>query len=707
MKITTKFWLCISALVLGYLATVALNSVLSRHNEALLDRTAEVVFPSAQRAQSTQADFKRQMQFYQDAVVLGDSEALARANAIASDVRMALEELSGSDGLSADRKKQGYDLNVDLLAYAESAKAVYGPLAQGETDDGLMKRAATLNQDGERLLGRLDDFSSDLSDDLRGIIDATVTATVKQRAASEIAFVIIVLSTLAVILIIIAKWTRRLDDLIHASDRLGQGDYDCEIDAVGHDELGQLALGFTNMRVAVEKRDQELRTFNETLELQVRDRTRQLEEQKSDLELQISERHRAEQRIRLLDTAVAQIPEAVVITSAEPKASDQHIEYANQGFSRLMGMSKESSVTLSITALCGSGGCAALDAFIVKAIDGQPADMESQVRLSSQDRFLDIHAAPIRDDKGNVKNLVYIIRDITERKLMEAQRSQGQKLESIGQMAAGVAHEINTPIQFVGDNLRFLQDSFGDILHVFEKYGALRAAVAAAAADSVSAEVTNDLDEAVESLDIDYMKEEIPNAITQSLEGVDRVATIVRALKEFTHPEDNTMGGADLKRAIESTLNVSRNEYKYAAEMETDYDETMPPVECMVGELNQVVLNMVVNASHAIQDVVKDSGDRGVIRVSTKHDNGWAEIRISDTGGGMPDHVKARVFEPFFTTKEVGRGTGQGLYIAHEIIVKKHHGTLAIETEFGKGTTFIIRIPVAQELVNDEAAAKG
>jgi signal transduction histidine kinase len=266
-----------------------------------------------------------------------------------------------------------------------------------------------------------------------------------------------------------------------------------------------------------------------------------------------------------------------------------------------------------------------------------------------------------------------------------------QKLESIGQLAAGIAHEINSPTQYIGDNVRFLKDAFQDLKSLLANYARL---LAAAKSNTLSGEAVQEVSAAVEHADVDYLLEQIPKAIEQTLEGVDGIAKLVGAMKEFSHPGKKEKTQLDLNRAIESTITVARNEWKYVADMETDYDSTLPMISCLPGEFNQVILNLIVNAAHAIADVVGEgSSGKGRIKVQTQNCQEWAEIRIQDTGSGIPAKVRARIFDPFFTTKEIGKGTGQGLAIARSVVVDKHGGTIHFETEEGKGTTFIIRLP--------------
>ncbi len=284
-------------------------------------------------------------------------------------------------------------------------------------------------------------------------------------------------------------------------------------------------------------------------------------------------------------------------------------------------------------------------------------------------------------------------REISERKMLETQLVQAQKLESIGQLAAGIAHEINTPMQYVGDNTRFFQDAFSDILNLLQNYENLLEGVRTVSAVS---DLIQLVEEAKEMADLDYLMEEIPNALAQSIQGIEGVNKIVRSMKGFSHPAVEDKIAIDINQAIENTITISRNEWKYVAEMITRFDPSLPFIPCFPGEFNQVVLNIIVNAGQAIAEVIKDNPEntKGTIEVTTLCDGDCVEIRIRDTGPGIPDKVKSKVFDLFFTTKDVGKGTGQGLAIAHSVIVEKHGGSLTFESEEGKGTTFIIRLPI-------------
>jgi signal transduction histidine kinase len=294
--------------------------------------------------------------------------------------------------------------------------------------------------------------------------------------------------------------------------------------------------------------------------------------------------------------------------------------------------------------------------------------------------------------EAGAKTVCGISLDVTQQKQLELELVHAQKLEAIGQLSAGIAHEINTPTQFVGDNIRFLQSSYSDMRSVLEE-------IATAAKSSKNGFIpTGPITSAFERADIPYILEEAPKAISQSLEGVGRIAKIVGAMREFSHPgTDRTL--LDINRAIAGTITVATNEWKFVADVKTDFDRELPTVPVIPGAFNQVILNMLVNAAHAIAGAAGASSTRakGEISISTRRRGEWAEIAIGDTGCGMPPEVVRRIFEPFFTTKPVGQGTGQGLAIAHDVIVKKHGGTVTVDSSPGAGTTFTLRFPLASE----------
>jgi two-component system, NtrC family, sensor kinase len=305
---------------------------------------------------------------------------------------------------------------------------------------------------------------------------------------------------------------------------------------------------------------------------------------------------------------------------------------------------------------------------------------------------------PLRDDTGAVSGMVSAIEDRTEVVRLEQQLLQAQKLESVGQLAAGIAHEINTPMQYIGDNTHFLKATIVRLLGVAE-------AAQAAVADGASADDRQVLIETLQKSKLVMLAERAPKAADDALAGVENVSRIVTAMKRFSHPGSGEMAPVDLNEGINTTMMVCRSEWKYAARIETELAEDLPLVDGNLGPLNQVWLNMIVNATHAILDRHGDT--EGVITIATSViDDGEAvQVSIGDNGAGISEENLAKVFDHFFTTKEVGKGTGQGLAIAHQVIVSEHNGSLTVASTPGQGTTFTITLPTTHTPTNTETTS--
>jgi signal transduction histidine kinase len=293
--------------------------------------------------------------------------------------------------------------------------------------------------------------------------------------------------------------------------------------------------------------------------------------------------------------------------------------------------------------------------------------------------------------------------DITERnrlerqqQILEEQLRQSQKLEAVGQLAAGIAHEINTPTQYVGDNARFLKDSWNQLAGLLT---ISRTVLEEARNGAIQPQTLELFEQAHRKADLDYLLAEIPSAIDQELEGLDRVTKIVRAMKEFSHPGQEKRP-VNINKAIATTITVAQNEWKYVAEIDTRFDDTLPGVPCVVGEFNQVMLNLIINAAQAIALTIEQPSNRkGTITVTTSREDEYVQIAIQDTGAGIPEAIQSRIFEPFFTTKQVGSGTGQGLALAYSLIVKRHQGRIWFASKEGEGTTFFVQLPLNGDLV--------
>lgn len=414
----------------------------------------------------------------------------------------------------------------------------------------------------------------------------------------------------------------------------------------------------------------------------------------------VSRRKREEEVLKKAKAAAEQaaFQKAAILSAVEVfliEISEEGVvrEWTGQA-EKLLGISSHDAIGRPFQSLSIDWNWETVQEAVTRSIGTMKTVCLDKVRLmmhGDRQRFLKLTASPLGVESGT--GAILMGEDITERLDVERELVQAQKLESIGQLAAGIAHEINTPTQFVWDNVRFFSDAFGDLLAVLARQ---REVMESAKMGAWAPELIEACEAEVRRADLDYLQDEIPKALAQTTEGVERIATIVRAMKEFAHPDCDEMTNEDLNRAIVNTVTVARNEWKYVADVTMDLTSDLPPVPCRLGQFNQVILNIIVNAAHAIGDVVGNTGRKGVISIMSRRVDDDAEIRITDTGTGIPENIRHKIFDPFFTTKEVGKGTGQGLAIAHSVVVDKHHGSIRVESEVGKGTTFVIRLPLSR-----------
>ncbi|MCA9280250.1 MAG: PAS domain-containing protein [Phycisphaeraceae bacterium] len=438
-------------------------------------------------------------------------------------------------------------------------------------------------------------------------------------------------------------------------------------------------------------------TFTQSILLQqiVERRTTELEKITQSVRTEAEYRRKAEESMRqerrLLQSVLSHIP---YLVSWKDKSCV--FQGCNAPFAQSIGIASSNDVVglTNADVLLLSKSHSSRDDIEQRVIETGIAEVDFEEQSSnseSQCTTLLTSIVPMRDENGDITGTLTISADITERKRLENQLVQAQKLESIGQLAAGIAHEINTPAQYVGDNIRFIQGEFSNLLDVIDKY----AAQLDRSGNSRSWEDrSNDIRQTLEELDYEFLREEIPNALDQSIEGVSRIAHIVRAMKDFSHPGSASKVPSDLNKAIESTTTVCSNRWKYVADLALELDPNLPPVPCLLSEFNQVMLNLIVNAADAIETNRQHELEKGSITIRSKLDGGSAVIEVTDTGGGMPEEVQCRIFDPFFTTKKVGKGTGQGLAISRDVIVEKHGGQLECRVQPKIGTTFCIRLPL-------------
>jgi signal transduction histidine kinase/HAMP domain-containing protein len=504
------------------------------------------------------------------------------------------------------------------------------------------------------------------------------TAAIDELERREVALASLIGLSIALCALVLAQWTsrriaRRLVRISAAANRMACGDMThVALDDSAEDEIGALARSFNHMvselkRVSDEN-EQLVSTERIRLEDLVAARTQELEQSREMFKLMAQSTKAVPFTLDLTRGCFSYIGAAGVVSLGIPDSNLQDPGALERAIPRELNEEIRQRFDE-----CSSG----------------PFEFVTPL-ANSVGRQADVRWTGTCDLTAGTKTLRGLMLDITDLRRMARELAAAQKLESVGRLAAGVAHEINTPVQFVSDNVEFVRTSMVDLAKVVEAYRALRHAVQSSGDAEQAASSSLEVEK---SVDLDYILENAPHAIESSVEGLGRIATIVRSMKEFAHPDQGEKTLADLNQAIRSTLVIAHNEYKYIAEVDTELGE-LPQVECYLGEINQVILNLLVNAAHAIADVVKDSGNRGKLSVRTRVDGVEVEIAISDTGTGIPMAVRDKIFDPFFTTKEVGKGTGQGLALAHSVVVNKHGGTLRFETEMGIGTTFLMRLPI-------------
>ena len=276
--------------------------------------------------------------------------------------------------------------------------------------------------------------------------------------------------------------------------------------------------------------------------------------------------------------------------------------------------------------------------------------------------------------------------DISALRQAQQDLERSQLLQNMGRLAAGIAHEINTPIQFIGDNLHFLAEAWEALCL---QYRHLNNALKQTAPCDGRQDVTQ--------TELSFILAEAPDAIRQSLDGIERISSLITAMRDFSRLDERRMAVADVNRAINSTLTLLRNELKYIADVHMDEDPALSEVYCSVDEISQAVINLLINGGHSIKEkIAAGKCTRGLIHIRTRRVGDTAEIEIADNGMGIPREVQSRIFERFFTTKRntQAQGTGQGLAMVRSIIEQHHHGSVTFETEFGNGTTFRLRLPL-------------
>lgn len=489
---------------------------------------------------------------------------------------------------------------------------------------------------------------------------ADATRWMLSLAAAEIALVAIFGFILGGIL------TRQLSDLQTGARHVAEGNFGHMIHAAGEDELADTARSFNMMSAALARYATEL----EAARLQA-EAGRDLAE-------------------TVLEDAVQSLSQGVLILDAEGNELKR-----NQAFNRhypdaISGLVQ--AHTIREIAQATAPYIQRIDDGARIGNGGKPDYLSGPERWTSKliDNRSILHTRRPMSTGGWViveTDVTAIIEAQERARKLERELLQSQKLEALGTLAGGIAHEINTPIQYIGDNLRFLEDTTADLMKVIDTH---RALADAAQEHGLLAQWVDGCRAAYDESDVEFVREEAIQAARQSIEGVRQVSNIVLAMKEFSHPVSKDLAPVDLNRVLERSAVVCKSEWKHVAELGFDLERGLPDVVGLEGPLNQVALNLIINAAHAI--VAKGDGI-GQITVRTRHEGECVRLEVEDTGTGIPADVIDRIFEPFFTTKDVGQGTGQGLALTHDIIVNKHGGKIDVRTAEGKGTTFVITLP--------------
>ena len=408
-------------------------------------------------------------------------------------------------------------------------------------------------------------------------------------------------------------------------------------------------------------------------------------------------RWQTQQDLRRLSQAIEQNPAAILITDVSGR-----INYVNKAFTDTSGYSQEEVMgqtpRLFKSGVTSSGEYENLWKVISS---GNVWNGVFHNKTKSGRRIWErATIVPIKNRRGKVVSYVGIKENITaskqqeeEQERLERELQQAQKMEAIGQLAGGIAHEINTPTQYVSDNLLFLKETWDDLKELHALYEQMTKNLNTS---EEAKKLVNEIQELRDRIDFDDLNEDVIEALEDAVEGTTQISRIVKAMKDFSHPGQKEMVMADINQAIRSTSTVCKNEWKYLAKIKFNLDENMPQIQCLPGELNQVFLNMIVNAAHAIEErnKLEQKNQIRTITIKTSTSAKYAHIQIQDEGNGIPKKAQDKIFNPFFTTKIVGKGTGQGLSISHDVIVNKHKGRVWFETKEGEGSTFHISIPI-------------
>lgn len=754
LNIRLQVWLSIAIFALGYSLSTIADYAGRLRSEEDLSTVSQTLIPASRNAHSARTAFLRAMQDYENGFLMEDPTELDHAAVEGNRALESLQAVGRSPGVAAARSKDGLQLASDVRLFLHEANAAYYQIPFGSKNiaQTLERKIMLLGMQAEKLEARLASFDGNLAADLDAHMDKLQRQSARMREFALTLFAATMLSALILVHItihrsILRPLSKAQSDLAHERDLLRIlldhiPDYIYFKDARGkfvrinqalapvlgvaqpEDAIGRRDADYFDPATTalIEADDARIRASGKPVISKIEQLSRSgksrwvattkvpvmagmppeqmivgISRDVTQWRNTVAELERSEKSFRLLFSA---IPHAIFACDVETL----DIMEVNHAACRTYGYSPEEFRRMRLTDIYPPADHAQLKR-TVQELDPAKPWRGFRKHIARDGRVLDVEVADHFLEFHGRRTILVTAQDLSEQKRLEIELQHAQRLEAVGQLAAGIAHEINTPIQYVGDNLRFLCDTFRERQKLLGWYERLvEAAASGAVPGSIAAEIVEGIRAVQRQTDAAYLEREIPRALEQSLDGVDRVAAIVRAMKAFAHPGSQEKKPADLNKALSDALIVARNELKYVADVETHFG-ALPPVWCHIGDLNQVFLNLLINAAHAIGDAVKTAGGRGKICVRTRQEKDEAVVSISDTGCGIPAEIQDRIFDPFFTTKEVGTGTGQGLAIARNIVVEKHGGRIAFEPNFPQGTTFVVCLPLEEARAASSEAA--
>lgn len=741
LNIRRRIWLSIGIFLFGYLLSTVVDYLGRVGSERDLNAVSDVMIPAARSAHDAQAAFTAAVQNFEDNFLLQESAGLERAASEGARTLASLNSIAHSPGIGAGRAGAAATLASDVRRFLEQAKATY-PRAPGglylpeDLQNSILDLGIETKQLKNRLAGLDRDLSADLDGRMRGLRAGSAEMRLFTLSVCAISLgTAVILVNMTIRRSIMQPLSRVQSELAHERDLLrilldhipdyiyfknADGKFirinKALASAIGVDQpeaaCGRTDADYFDAETAalIEADDARIRASGKPVISKVEMLSRSgisrwvattkvpvmagmppaqmivgISRDVTQWKKTVGDLERSEKSFRLLFSA---IPHAIFVCDIETL----RIVEVNAAASHTYGYSREEFHRMCLAEIYPPADHARLKGTLQELGPANSSWHGFKKHIARDGRVLDVEIADHFLEFHGRRTILVMAQDVTEQKRLEVELQHAQRLEAVGQLAAGIAHEINTPIQYVGDNLRFLADAFEQRQDLYGRYERL---MGAAAAGEVPAGLIEEIRAVRRQADIEYLEREIPRALEQSLDGVNRVASIVHAMKSFAHPGGQEKKTADLNKALAGALIVARNEIKYVADVETDFGE-LPPLRCHIADLNQVFLNLLVNAAHAIADVVRTDGGRGKIVVRTRHENDEAVVSISDTGCGIPPEIRDRIFDPFFTTKEVGKGTGQGLAIARNVVVEKHGGRIAFEPNLPRGTRFVVRLPAEE-----------